>query len=286
MTVLCEERSQRRSEGFCVLGATCRDDGEEAIFNMPLLDRLLKQGLVRTNSNGAFPVTEEDIRNYQIEQAQAQILQEDKRAGSELSSSSCNSQEDNIVLVRAGEEVVEASTQGGDKVKTPVLRKRASHYDQMEGVVNRCPFDMSLLLRARRREQRAPDGDDGSLEDFVDTIEFTDDNASQGDNVLLLKRTRKKSGSSVKNKARQVMIQPLRSGLRFFESIGERVAIFQRNHLDGSSKLWNRRRYLDRTASMDQSEEELLEFDQSSSSELSFVGADNFDNAASEPSDT
>lgn len=215
---------------------------------MSLLDRL-KQGLVRTNSSGAFPVTEEDIINYQREQ-QART---DQRARSEYSSSSSCSKEDDIVIVRVGEDI-----------ETRMLMQTFD-YDRIdEG--KRCPFDMSLL-RGRTSSTRSPEesseDNEVSSGDFVDAIEFMDDNASQGDNVLLLRHQMKPG--SVRRKARKVITRPFRSGLHLFKAIGERLRVFRRKHF-AEPCLWTRkRRYLDRTASMNGSEEQFLEFERSSS---------------------
>jgi hypothetical protein len=225
---------------------------------MPFLDRLAKHGLVHTMScssnNGAFPVTEKDIAQYQKELAQQ--LGPDERRGrsieqcSSSSSSSC-SVEDCIVVHKSVTAV--DVLQGGPIESTNNNKLRTSSCDEFDDMDNDSgyTFDMSLLPGQTSTQE----GPDDSENVFEVTLDENNMNPQGEDNVLLLRSTKKPL--TVRGKAKQVILKPLRSSWCF---VKDRVRSFRKWQREQTSS-WGRkhRRNLDHTASLDDEENELSE---------------------------
>jgi hypothetical protein len=255
---------------------------------MSFLDRLVKHGLVHTiscsSNNGAFPVTEDDIAQYQKELAQ-QVGRGERRGRSldqcSSSSSSC-SLEDSILVHNR---VTAVDGLQGDPIESTNHKIRTSSYDEIDmDNDSGYTFDMSLLP-GQTSTQEGPDH--GSENVIEVTLDENIMNPQGEDNVLLLRRTKKPL--TVRGKAKQVILKPIRSGWCF---VKEHVRSFRKWQLEQTTS-WGRkqRRNLDNTASLDDEENELseetMEFEQVvspsvSGGELSFRSSnDNYDDVPS-----
>jgi hypothetical protein len=254
---------------------------------MSFLDRLVKHGLVHTiscsSNNGAFPVTEEDIAQYQKELAKQVGRERRGRSLDQCSSSSSSScsLEDCIVVHNS---VTAVDGLQGDPIKSTNHKIRTSSCDEIDmDNDSGYTFDMSLLPG----QTSTLEGPDHGSENVIEvTLDENIMNPQGEDNVLLLRCTEKPL--TVRGKAKQVILKPIRSGWCF---VKERVRSFRKWQREQTTS-WDRkqRRNLDNTASLDdeenESSEETMEFEQVSPSvsgvELSFRSSnDNYDNVPS-----